>query len=340
MAIWDDLSDEELYFILECDKFKFILLTLQKKIPREKWIATARQYYQADYNKSLISQSIFSSINDAPSYSFMTLLSIVGTISLKAFTLSFLTAGFAAVTLLAGVIFFIASYNEQRNKNVQDQKFFDFAAIKIQCAEEIIRRHQLDLANIDPQKHYSLNMSPEIAAHVSRPFVYRNGSKLDKAKPALAAGLLTATMAFGTYYLGVTAIVAAFGAAAAAALMTGPIAIGIAIAAAVGIGIFCGIKQYQMNVLNNKIEKQQKHMDQYFYFKRTQCYELQKLVHQNSAENKPASDPNVSHQHKLAPPAGKERDFLIRQTALRRKAGPRLAPTVPTATITPSTRRP
>lgn len=334
MAIWDDLSDDELYFILECDKLKFIYLTFDKKMPREKWIAAARKYYQAEYNTSLISQSIFSSMNDAPSYSFMTLLSIVGTISLKVFALSFLTAGFSLVTLATAAIFFAASYNEQKNKNNQDQKFFDFAAIKIQCAEEIIRRHESLLQNTEKPISRNLNISPEIEAHVSRPFEYRNTSKLDKIKPAIAAGLLTATMAFGTYYLGVTAVVTAFGAVAAAAIMTGPIGIGIAAAVAIAIGIFCGIKQYQMYVLDNKIQKQQKHMEQYFHFKRNQCYELQKLVNQHSLDNRSAPEPSI-HMKKLPPPPGRERDFLMRQNALRKKTTTKLAALDP---ITPSPR--
>lgn len=321
MAIWDDLSDDELYFILECDTLKYIYLNFEKRIPREKWIGAARQHYQAEYNTSLISQSIFSSMNDAPSYSFMTLLSIVGTISLKVFALSFLTAGFSVVTLAAGAFFFAASYSEQKNKNQQDQKFFDFAAIKIQCAEELIKRHESFLQQTEKRVSRNFNTSAEIEAHVSRPFVFRNKSKLDKLKPAIAAGLLTATMAFGTYYLGMTAVVDAFGAATAAALMTGPIAIAIAATIAFAIGIFCGVKQYQMLVLDAKIQKQQKHMDQYFHFKRNQCYELQKLVHQNSEENKPSTEPNMAHQKKLLTPPGRERDFLMRQNALRKKSG-------------------
>lgn len=318
MEAWKKLSDDELFFILRCEKLRHIVDKFSNRFTLDNWLEDAREHYEADFGTSLISQSIFSSLNDAPSYSLMTLLAIIGTVSIKVFALSILTAGFSTIMLLTGVIFFIASYQEQRDEMKKARKFFDFATIKIQCAKELIRRQEIQLGNMHVQPQLK-TFEPDI--HL-KPFVYKNSGKLQKIKPALGAGLLTATMLFGTYYLGVSAIIAAFGAAAAATALLGPIGLGVALGAAALLGIYCGYKQYRSSVIADKIDKQQKHLGEEFRHQRDKCYGLSKrissLQNDSTLMHRSYSDPDFSCKKDLIGASSKQHDFLMRRANLYR----------------------
>src|SRR3990167_7644884 len=145
MEVWKQLSNDELFFILRCEKLRHIVDKLSNRFTQDNWLLDARKHYHASFDVSLISQSIFSSLNDATSYAPMTLLAIIGTVSIKVFAFSFLTAGFSAMMMLTGVIFFVASYQEQKDEMKKARKFFDFATIKIQCAKELIARQEQQL---------------------------------------------------------------------------------------------------------------------------------------------------------------------------------------------------
>ncbi|HTM64541.1 MAG TPA: hypothetical protein VL360_08625 [Gammaproteobacteria bacterium] len=321
MVIWEELTEEELYFILECDKLKYIVAVFnssnrQKKITHDKWLQAARSQYQFEPDKGIIGQSIFNSLNEAPSYSFMTLLSIIGMAALKIFALSFLTAGFSALMLFTGGIYFASSYKAQKDKEDKDRKFFDLASIKLQCADEIIRRHELSLKFRPLNEGCDLYLSDDVRKLVIKPFEYKNKDKFDKFKSSLGAGLLSFTMLFGTYYLGACTLIAAFGLATTIAL--GPIGIGIALGVAAIIGGYCGYLQYKSDVLAEKIDKKQKKLMNYFNYKRHTCYHLQKqLDHHDIPRN--LSEPDFLHKRTLSNTDSNTRDFLMRREIILRQ---------------------
>lgn len=331
MAVWKKLSNEELFFIMRCERFGDMIKVfhIRRQLTREQWQQDARRFYHADYDSNFISQSIFSSLNDATSYPFMTLLAIIGMLAIKFLTLSLLTAGFSALTLIVGTIFFAASYQEFRESRHQSEKFLDFATIKIQCADELIKRQKNILKgfHIDPDKQpASIDKMIQI-----KPFEYRNKNILQKLKPAIGTGLLTGTMLFGTYYLGATAIIAAFGAITAVSVMTGPIGLGIAAAAGILLAIYSGYRQYQSRVATERIEKQQVYAARLFSHKRDECYELRSLIdehcHHTSTRPKSYAETETLHKKDFQPASTTQHDSLLRRGNLfRRRKSAKMSP--------------
>ena len=276
MSIWDKLHEDELYFIMERYKLKEICYAFRDKIAYADWIEYSRQHYQPKLKSYKISQSLFASINEAPSYTAMTLLSLIGTVALKFFALTLFAIGTAAITVAIGIIYFVASYQEQRAADLKTQKFLDFATIKLKCAEEIIKRHNITLANA-PRHLVDDTTSMEVQHRLPlTEFHYVNKNKLQKLKNALNPGMLVFAMLFGSYYLGATTLATAFGASAAVVAMSGGIALGIAAGVALAIGAYCIYSQYQASINTEKREKFLRHTDNIFRHRRLECYELQK----------------------------------------------------------------
>lgn len=325
MSIWDKLHNDELYFILERYKLKEIHYAFREKIAYEEWIEYSRQHYQPKLKSYKISQSLFASINEAPSYTAMTLLSLLGTVALKLFALTLFAAGTAAITVAIGIIYFVASYQEQRDADLKTQKFLDFATIKVKCAEEIIRRHNITLANAP---RHLVDDTPSMEVQHRMPlteFHYVNKNKLQKLKNALNPGMLVFAMLFGSFYLGATTLATAFGASAAVIAMSGGIALGIAAGVALAIGAYCIYSQYQTSVNTEKREKFLRHTDNIFRHRRFECYELQKQVQKceqnllaparsNSAPENLHTKAYVSDTHLSS---DQNHLFMRRRTALR-----------------------
>lgn len=297
MSIWDDFSDDELFVILECDNLKEIKKKFRRKYNRECWMNYARQYYDVERNHQLYMESFFYSINDASNYALLTLLSILGSITLEFLPLSILTGALSVVTIATCGVFLVSAYREHQQERKKTQEDLDFIALKIQCENEIIRRKKVELAA-------SMRNSAEITAVLSQnpdiepePFVYKNKITLEKVRPAMGFGLLTAMMMFGTYYSGVAIIIHAFGALAISGALLGPIGIGVALGVALVIGAYCGYRHYQALVKEDRIARFQEYQKEISKDKRTECYDLLKktssLAHHHVCLARAHSTPDI-----------------------------------------------
>lgn len=320
MAFWDKFSDDELRSILnECHSLDEITLAFTQ-VSGDDWLEYSRKFNKRKVDFNHISQSLFATINDAPSYSIMTLLSIINIIIFKFFALSLLTAGFALITMIAATVYFAASYRDNYDEARKAERRFDFATIKIKCAEELIARQK-------KRVQYDTELKPhfhrvELLAHRHANYVYEDKGMLEKAKPALGACLLSANMLW-TYYLGIGTIIGAFGAAAASAAMLGPIGIAIAIGVSVLIGIYAGYKAYQTSVNLEDTDKSLKHMSDEFEHKRQLYYILRDMEHEHSHKHRPLrrqtlSEPNLRHTKEFTPSGVRAQDFLTRRQTLYR----------------------
>jgi hypothetical protein len=296
MSIFKNLENSELFAILECSNLKDIIELLgteelateigvnaieeapRLKAVKARLIRYSRKHYTAKLKPNLISGALFFSLNDVSSFSFLTLLTIIGNITFPMLALSILTGGFAAASIALSSIFFIAYYKRQKNAIRDAEKFFDFATIKSMCANELIARQKLELADVIEHKHLRIDINHAVKLHKPKIFSYKNKERFLHGTDALAAAVLTGSMLFGTYYLGISSILTAFGVVAASAAMTGGIGLAIAGAVAVGVAIFCFIKVYKSVVNADHIEKLQAHIGEEFEKSRTDCYNLHRKV--------------------------------------------------------------
>lgn len=263
MSILDDFSDEELLLILDCDKFSEMKRKLRRQLDYTALKQAARESYNIKHPKSYIAESLFFSINDATSYSFLILLSIIGSITVQLLPLTIITVVLSMIAMATGVFFYIAAYRQRQRETYLIQKSLDINAIKLLCAEEWIKRNKFEL-NQDSECHPEWHSRSD--EHHFPEFVYRNKHKMEKIRPALAFGLLTASMLFGTYYSGLAILLNAFGAVAAAGAMLGPIGIGVALAGAIVIGLLCVYVHYRALVREDRIARFQKYQNDYLKY--------------------------------------------------------------------------
>lgn len=286
-SIWSNLSDEQLMeIVFHCDKLGEVDDVIEEIIrpniiPQKsynKWKKRVAKRHKNILQSYGITHSLFSSLNDAPSFTIMTLLSIISITTLSVLALSIFTGLLAGAMIIAGVIYFVAGYREKQNELNAERKFFLFAEAKTEALNELLRRQNPDHAN-DPE----FNFRPEEG------FVYRNKDVFAKLKPAVGAGLLTASVLFGTYYLCASTIVAAIGVTAVAGAMAGPIGLGIALGIAVVIGAIYAYKVYQTALNEDKSEKLKKHINKQ--------YKTKARLFEKSLDN---NNPGISHQTNLA----------------------------------------
>lgn len=278
MSIFEDLSTEDLFLILKTEN--------TKQLKTKFGAVTTREFIQGIHHHryprkmtNKVSQSIYNAITDAPTYPLLILWSVIGLITLKVLTLSLLTGGLGTLMLVTGGIFYVATYYELKKEAQKNDKFFWHAAIRNECADVLLKRLRGELHN-----KYNLNSldAPEIDDDTDSelPLNLSDKKVLPRIKDAVKASLLVGSTLFGTYYFGVSSIIAAFGLTAISTAMLGPIGLGIALAVTFGIGIYFGYKQYQISKSNQTIKKIQKHKLAKLDAKIDKCNELKDRLDQ------------------------------------------------------------
>lgn len=296
MSIWDSFNDEELFTILECDNFKDIKKRVARRFDKSEWIAAARNMYRLDKKRMMSPGTIFGSLQDAASASLLVLLSVIGSITVAFLPLTIMTAVLAVVGMASGVFLMAVSYLKEKDKIKHTIKKLDFNAIKILCADEIVKRKKVQLASSMAHRGDTILMPKMISDDEAR-FEYKSKNKIQKSATAVIFGLLTGAAFFSTYYCGLAIVLNAFGALAASAAMLGPIGMSVALAAAIGIGIFCAYQHYQSNVRNDKVTQYKDFQKAQIKDRRWDCYTMADKTRQLSSRKAIATDHQVDEQH-------------------------------------------
>ena len=278
MSLLEELSTEDLFFILEAENKKEIVKRFGAVTTRE-WLDTHNEYIYPKKADNKVTQSIFSAITDAPSYPLLVLWSIIGLITLKVVTLSLLTGGLGALMLVTGGLFYVATYREQKIAAKKNDKTFQLLALKNKCADLLTTQLQEKLG-VEPEPDEEEENSA-LPAEPEAPEVKPDKKWLPKIKDAVKAALMVGTTLFGTYYFGTCAIIGAFGVTAVSTAMLGPIGLGAALAVTFAIGIYFGYKHYQENKANVAIKKQQKTIIAEIKDKTTKCNDLRNKIEQS-----------------------------------------------------------
>lgn len=263
---------------------------------------------------NITSRAIFSAITEGPSCSLVILWSIIGLVSLSLISLSILTAVFICLLISTGAIFFYSTMRESKRENHKASKEINLLELKLICANEIFRRQKYQMAKEKiPQaalseKVFSLNLEKPIK------------NKFPHLKKSIGATLMVTPMLFGTYYFVTTGILAAFGLTTISGILTGPIGIGIAIAAALCIGIFFGYKLYQSCIHEELFNKKIKRINKIVDYKRRICYEQKhKLSHKKSVSHELIQPDIVHNNHTCNIKYARLPMVLVNRQAITRK---------------------
>lgn len=284
MSIWDSFSDEELYTILECGKFKEVRKKIKREFDEAEWLRAARNSYAFEQQSISILNSFLYAIRNSAQYSALVLLGVIGSITVAFVPLTIMTAVLSVVALTTGIYFFATSYQKSRHKIETTNATLDFNAIKIMCADEIIDRKKIQLASSMRNAGHAI---VPMSNHPAPVFEYELKHKSRKIKKGAVFGLVTGALLFGTYFAGAAILLHAFSLIAVSGMMLGPIGMAVSLAAAIGIGIICGYMYYHRTVIKeDKVKQFMKFQKEQIEDKRAECHELKKKTKNYSQQSK------------------------------------------------------
>lgn len=272
----DGYSNEFLFSIFNCDS----LAKVENKFGKEKvneLFAMPKHRYEIKHSNNAVIQSLAATLSDSPSYPLLILWTILGLLSFEIIPLTLLTIGIGMITLITGSIFFTATFRAIKEGIKKSNNEFKLFAIQLHVADELIERQYTIIHDAPP------NLQHTIQSH--RDFVLKSNfsdhNKLSKINKALGATMMVGSMLFGTYYLGVSGIVTAFGLTTViAGALGGPLGIGIALILSFSVAAYIGYKHYQVYQHGSIIKKQKKEMTHTIEEKYTFCYDLQDMIEQ------------------------------------------------------------
>lgn len=268
-CLLNELSPEDLISIVDCKKFK-TLCTKFGETKAKILINEANQLVKNNIHNDKIIQSIFSTITDGPSYLFLMLWTILGSVSFSLMPLALITLGFSFPMCVVAGIFLYSNYQDLNKEAEKNERSFKLLNLKRQCIDELIDRQRDE---IDKQWRNKIVIETSLMKNISESNVKPDKNKMHKIKQSIGKTIIIGSTLFGTFYLGTHTIISAFGLSTAAATMMGPIGIGIALAVSFGIGLYFGYKYYQIRrnqevqkkhekELNNEIELKHKQYDE------------------------------------------------------------------------------
>ncbi|MFC7782566.1 hypothetical protein [Legionella taurinensis] len=176
--------------------------------------------------KNKLLQAISLPLTDSSSYPLILLWSVIGVVTLGVLSLLISTSIMALLSLLMGGLFIYANYKELHRDELKNQKYCCLYALKNKTADLLLERNGL-------------------AVKTRRIPEYINKNRALLVRDAVNTTALICTTLFGTYFLGVNAVLTAFEAAAVAGLTIGPAGFLIGIGIAGFISLYLGYHYYQ-----------------------------------------------------------------------------------------------
>ncbi|WED43848.1 hypothetical protein [Legionella cardiaca] len=246
-----ELDLDALYNILDCEKLKELIGIFGEERIRQ-FLAESSNHPVLQYHFSRTMQSFALFINDAPSYPLIILWSILGLINLGLIALTVITVSVVLFTVGLSVFYFIANYLEMQKAEYKFEKFLQFIDLKNRVIDLIFEREGIQL---------ELEEKPS----------FKDKKKLTRIRDSVGLTLFTASTLFGTFFLGINAIVASFGATILLSALTGPLGLMITLSICCGAGICFGINYYQMSKREDEKQFEQKYLTTLFNKKNSLC---------------------------------------------------------------------
>lgn len=250
------VSQEDLLFVINCKQIKELVTRFGEKTVSQ--VSKQIKYVSVkSYPNNKMSRALLAALTDAPSYPLVMLWTLVGLVALSILPLTFITLGFLGLGFISGTIYFYSHYQELNKEMNKRDKNFQLAGIKQVCMNELCRRKNIQVVN---KQLHDVSVQRSIENKLTK-------NKWHRLRGAIGATVMSASVLFGTYYIGGSSIIAAFGLASVASSMLGPIGIGVMLALALMIGIYFGYKSYQaqknvealkcvQKIITNEIDEQ------------------------------------------------------------------------------------
>lgn len=229
------------------------------------------QKYNVPHDHYGISLSFFSTLTDVPSYPIVILWTILGLTTLGTMPLIITIISLVGAALLAGTIFFYASYREHRQEATKYETDFQYAALKLEALEIVIERQQEELSRLESLRF--------LAAHDTSVVASSDTTVYSHLKQAVKATMLVGASLFSTFYT-TNAIVGEFGKHLFSGAMLSPIGLAIAGAISLCVGIYFGYTQFQASQNKERINNTLDALKSSIRDRKQYAYELQNRINQ------------------------------------------------------------
>lgn len=221
----EDFSDAELLHVIACEKLK-LLYPILKEEKRNR----LQQFSLCDLPQKSTASKLFQALSipltDANNFPLILLWSAVGIVTLGALSLLVGTIILALLSLIIGGLIVYTNYKEINSAEKKFRDFYKLYLIKNLAADTYLARHGLKIDLED------------------RP-TFHNKTQLSLIKESLRTAMLIATPLFGTYFLGVNALLTVFHATLFATVLSGVPGLAIGLTIALIIGVVCAYHHYQ-----------------------------------------------------------------------------------------------
>lgn len=297
MSDLNDLNTSQLRHILSASKLND-LYTLMDEETVDSLIVYGNTIAPSMRRKNKLLQAISLPLTDPSSYPLILLWSVLGVVTLSVLSLIISTGIMALISLLIGGLFIYANYKELLRDERRNKKYCCLYALKNKTADLLLERHGLAIKT---------QYIPE----------YTNKNRALLIRDAVNTTALICTTLFGTYFLGVNAILTAFEATAAAGVTIGPLGFLVGIGLAVFISLYLGYHYYQSLKADDYRKYQKKCLTTVVEKKRAVC----EAVHHREIER--ISENEIQSSKKLGiNTSGAKNRFLFTLTATKSPALP------------------
>lgn len=225
MSELNHLNNSELRQILECNKLNDFYQFLEEKTA-ESVVTYGHTIAPQLRRKSKLLQAISLPLTDSSSYPLLLLWSVIGVVTLGILSLLIGTGIMALLSILIGGLFIYANYKELTKDEKKNKKYCCLYALKEKAADLLLERHGLTITT----------------RHVPN---YKNKNHALLIREAVNTTALICTTLFGTYFLGLNAILTAFETVTMASITIGPVGFLIGLGIAATISLFLGYHYYQ-----------------------------------------------------------------------------------------------
>lgn len=225
MSDLNHLHTNQLWQILSASKLHD-LSTLMDEETVGSLIAYGEKIAPSMRRKNKLLQAISLPLTDSSSYPLILLWSVLGVVTLSVLSLMISTGIMALISLLMGGLFIYANYKELLRDERKNKKYCCLYALKNKTADLLLERYGLAIKT----------------QHIPE---YTNKNRALRIRDAVNTTALICTTLFGTYFLGINAILTAFEATAVAGATIGPAGFLVGIGLAVFISLYLGYHYYQ-----------------------------------------------------------------------------------------------
>lgn len=269
-----DLTLHDAFTILDCKDVKQLEHTFSgKELDIQQLLDETLPYHKYHAPSPTFSQCILATLTKEPTLPSMMIWSIVGSVTLAVTSLAIVTLATLGMMATAGVVYSIVTYFELKRKQKKINQFFQLGVLKMNCADFIISHYNKEIS-----QSANMNLSAALPDLCLHEYHYDDQRRPKHMMRATGVGVLVATSLLGTYYVGTSAVLLAFGLSTAFALMASPAAIGLGVGAALLAGLYFAYKHFKSLKNKDHLKQLQDELTDEVNSRHRKCHELRVMI--------------------------------------------------------------